>query len=160
MARRQFTGEGRVWYVPTIANTSAPTTSEVNAGTDLTPFLRRDGLTTPQDGNTIDIADASSRFNKTAPGTYGGDAIEIAMYRDSVSGSDTAYAALPRDTAGYIVIRRFGGSTTAIASSQKVEVWQGTVISRAMEPIGDNEPQRFTVRFSVEAVPVDTATIA
>lgn len=155
MARRQFTGEGRLWFVPTIANTSAPTTSEINAGTDLTPFLRRDGLTRPEEGNTIDTADASSRFNKNAPGTYGGDPVELRLYRDSVAGSDTAFNALPRDTTGYIVVRDFGGSSTAIASTNKVQVWQGTVISRSRDPIGDNEAQRFTVRFSAEAAPVD-----
>lgn len=160
MSARQSTGEIRVWFVPTIANTSAPTVAEINAGTDLTPFLRRDGLTTPQAGSTIDSSDASSRFNKTAPGTYGGDPLSIQLKRDSVPGSDTAYAALPRDTAGYVVVRRFGGSALAPAASQKVEVFTGTVISREMAAIGDNEVQRFTVMFSVEAVPVDSATVA
>lgn len=160
MARRQFTGEGRVWFVTTIASVAAPTAVEVTAGVDLTPFLRRDGLTTPQGGNTIDIADASSRFNKTAPGTYGGEPIALGLYRDSVVADDDAYVALPRDTVGYIVVRRFGGSTVAATAAQKVEVYTGTVISREMEPTGDNEAQRFNVMFSVEAVPsMDVALV-
>lgn len=160
MARKQFTAEGRLWFVPTIASTSAPTVAEINAGTDLTPFLRRDGLTTPNSGSTIDIADAASQFNKTAPGNRGGDAITLQLYRDSVTGSDTAWTALPDLQAGYLVVRRFGGSTAAVAAAQKVEVYTGTVINREMVQIGDNDPQRFTVQFSVEAEPVMNATVA
>lgn len=160
MARKQFTAEGRVWFVTTIANTSAPTVAEINAGTDLTPFLRRDGLSTPNSGTTIDIADASSQFNKTAPGNRGGDASVLNMYRDSVTGSDTAWSTLVELTAGHIVVRRFGGSTVAPAIGNKVEVYKGTVINREMAQIGDNDPQRFTVMFSVEEAPVLSATVA
>jgi hypothetical protein len=160
MARKQFTAEGRVWFVPSLASTSAPSAASITAGTDLTPYLRRDGLATPNSGSTIDIADAASQFNKTAPGNRGGDALTLNLYRDSVTADDDAWAALPELTAGYIVVRRFGGSTVAAAATQKCEVYKGTVISREMQQIGDNDPQRFNVMFSVEEAPEMNATMA
>lgn len=159
MARRNSIGEIRLWFVPSIANTAAPTVAEITAGTDLTPQLLRDGLTTPNSGNTIDASDAASRFNKTAPGTRGGDAIGLTLQRDSASGSDTAWTTLVEDTTGNLVVRRFGGATTAVAIGNVVEVYSGTVINREMAPIGD-QTQRFNASFSVEAAPVLNATVA
>lgn len=160
MARQGSTGQIRLWYVPTISNKAAPTTSEINAGTDLTPQLVRDGLNTPASGQTMDAADASDAYNTTAPGTYGGDPITATFHRNDTGGSDTAWSTLTRTTAGYFVVRRFGGSSTAIASSQKVEVWPITVISREMAPIADNQTQRFTATSAVTSPPNDNATVA
>lgn len=152
MARKGFTGEGRVWYVPTIANKSAPTTTEINAGTELTPFMRRDGLQTPVSGTTIDASDVSSLQNKNLPGSFGGDNVTLQLYRDDTT--DTAWTTLARGASGYIVVRRFGGSSVAAASAQKVEVYPGSVISREPSQSGDNEAQRFTALWAVS----DTVT--
>lgn len=167
MSRQQSTGVLRAWFVPSVANKSAPTTTEIGAGTDLTLFMKRDGLTTPKSGNTANIADVSSPFNKTAPGTFGGDAVTLKLYRDSVGGSDTAWTTLvplssaaPNGTAGYLVIRRFGGASVAIASSQKVEVWPVSVISREMDAIAENEAQSFTAMLAVTDEPDDGAVVA
>jgi hypothetical protein len=160
MARKQFTAEGRVWFVTTLSSTTAPTATQINAGVDLTPFLRRDGLSTPNSGSVIDIADAASQFNKTAPGTRGGDALTLNLYRESVAANDDAWDATAELTAGYIVVRRFGGSTVNATAGDKVEVYTGTVISREMQQIGDNDPQRFNVMFSVESEPSMSATVA
>src|SRR5690349_19218278 len=110
MGRIASTGVIRVQYVPTIASQTAPTTAELTAGVDLTPWLTRAGLSTPSDGSTIDVAGANDRYNSTASGSYGGQPIKLTLLRDSVSGSDTAYSTLPRQTKGFLVIRRFGGA--------------------------------------------------
>ena len=157
MARRNSIGEIRVWFVTTLSSVTSPTAVQINAGVDLTPFLLRDGLSTPNSGNTIDASDAASRFNKTAPGTRGGDAITLSLQRDNTT--DTAWTTLVEDTAGYIVVRRFGGSTVTTTPAQKVEVYTGTVINREMSPIGD-QTQRFTASFSVEAAPELNSTVA
>lgn len=153
MARKGSVGEIKVWYVPTIANRAAPTTAELTAGTDLTPFLRRDGLQTPNPGTTIDASDVSSLQNKNLPGSYGGDNVTIQAYRDDTT--DTAWTTLTRGASGYIVVRRFGGSTVAAASANKVEVYPGAVISREPSASGDNEAQRFTVTWAVSDTVVD-----
>lgn len=160
MARKQATGNLRIWFVPTIASTSAPTVAEINAGWDLTGFLRRDGLKRPQDANTVDASDVSSLYNKTATGTYGGTPMELQFYKDDTPANDTAFAQLvPRTTAGYFVIRPFGGSA-AVATGNKVEVWTVEIASRSMNDIAQDENQRFTVMAPVTAAPVDPATVA
>lgn len=164
MARQLSTGNIRVVFAPSVANMAAPTTAEINAGIDLTPQMRRDGLQTPMAGNTVDTSDASSKYNKTGVGTFGGDAWSYTGYRDSAT--DTAWLALPGPssslpdgTAGYLIIRRFGGSGTAWAASQKVEVAQVNVTSRANDNIGDT-PYTFTATFAVTAEPNLSAVVA
>lgn len=158
MARTGSTGQIRVYYVATLASISAPSAATITAGVDLTPLLRRDGLTTPRGGSTIDASDAASRTNKTAPGNIDLGQITLRFQRDSVTGTDTAWSTLAEDTAGYIVVRRFGGSAVAAAAAQKAEVYKGAVISREMQQIGD-EVQNFVVQFSVEDSTTD-ATLA
>lgn len=164
MSRIASTGVIAAKFVPTIASIAAPTTAEITAGTDLTPLLTRDGLTTPSDGSTIDVAGANNRYNATASGSYGGQPITIKMFRDTVSGTDLGWTTLPRQTQGYLVIRRFGGTTNssgdAFASGQKVEVWPIDVLSRTMLPIADNEAQKFEVQCAVPSAPNDNATVA
>lgn len=157
MARRQSTGEIRVWWVTDpLFDPAAPSVALLTGANavDLTPYMRRDGLNTPQAGTTADAADASSRFNKTAPGTFGGDAATYQGYRDSDPTQDVAWDSLPRDEAGALVVRRFGGSKTAPAAGDVVEIYEGTVISREPAPTGDNEMQRFTATISLEEDPV------
>lgn len=156
MPRVGSTGVLDLYYVPTIGNKAAPTVAEIAAGTELTGFLRRDGLSTPASGNTIDVSDVSDRYNSTGTGTYGGDPITATFYRDSVSGDDDAWTALPRDTTGYFVISRFGGVT----ATKRVEVWPIEVIAREMNDIADNEAQRFTVTCAVPTPPNDAAVVA
>ena len=158
MSRKPYTGEQRLWWVTTIANRSAPTVAEINAGIDVTPQMRRSGFTRPQAGSTIDAADGASRFNKTVPGNYGGDQVSFPGIRDSVAGSENAYTTLVRDAAGHFVYRPFGGSAVAVAAGQKVEVWSGTIISREDQPSGD-DVQNYMVAMSVEQEPA-YATVA
>lgn len=164
MGRIASTGVIRVQYVPTIASQAAPTTTELSAGVDLTPWLTRSGLSSPSDGSTIDVAGANDRYNSTASGSYGGQPIKLTLLRDSTGGSDTAWTTLPRQTKGFIVIRRFGGATQsssdAFVAAQKVEVWPIDVLSRTMMDIADNEAQKFEVQCAVPTPPNDNATVA
>jgi hypothetical protein len=158
MARLGSTGNIRVWWVETIAAPNAPTVAEITAGVDLTPFMRRDGLATPRSGQTIDASDAASRVNKKAPGNIDAGEVTFRGLRDSVAADDDGWTTLAEDEAGYLVVRRFGGSTVAATAADKVEVYEGSVISREAQPIGD-EVQNFVAVISVENVYQD-ATVA
>jgi hypothetical protein len=164
MSRIASTGVIAVKFVPTIGTKAAPTVAEIAAGVDLTGLLTRDGLNTPSEGSTIDVAGANERYNATASGSYGGQPITAKFFRDTVTGSDLAWSTLPAQTQGYLVIRRFGGSTNsssdAFAAAQKVEVWPIDVMDRTMLPIADNEAQKFEVRMAVPTAPVQSATVA
>lgn len=160
MSRKQSTGEIRVWLCPLVANISAPTVAEITAGVDVTPFMLRNGLTTPQSGSVVDSSDASSRQNKTSRGSFGGDAVTYRGFRDAVAADDDAWTAFAPGTDTTLVIRRFGGSTVAAAASQRVECWPVEVVSRAMDDIADNENQKFTVTMAVPGEVDDDALIA
>lgn len=159
MSRKGTTGESRLWFLPTIASgTLAPTVAEFGGGTELTPSMRRDGFEAPKNGSTIDVSDASTRRNKSAPGNIDAGTATIRGYRDSVSGSDTFHTTLADDTAGYIVERPYGGSA-AVAAAQKVNVYKGYVVSRSPQPWGD-EARVDVVTWSIEASAEDIAVLA
>ncbi len=159
MARVIGAGVLELFYVATVANASAPTSTELNAGTDLTGFLTDGGISTPFDGSIVDAADMSSKFNKTAPGTYGGQPLTLELYRDD--SADTAWSTLTRGTSGYIAIARFGLATKGTwAVGDKVDLWPITVITRNPADVVRNEMQRFSVECAVTAVPLEDYTLA
>lgn len=158
MSRQGFTGNGRLWFVASIANPAAPTVAELTAGIDLTPFLVRDTLATPASASTLDASDASSRQNKTAPGNYGGDPVTATFHRESVTADDDAWSTLVPDTDGNLVVRRFGGSALAPAAGHKVEVYPGSVNTRVMAS-GD-QTQRFDLNWTTDGEVEQDATVA
>jgi hypothetical protein len=164
MSRRGSTGVLSLHFVPTIVSKAAPSVAEITAGVDLTGFLVRDGLATPFQGSTIPAATMADRYNATAPGSYGGQPITATFHRDDVTASDLAWTTLVEGTAGFLVVRRFGGatksSTDAVVAAQRVEVWPISVISREMLPTADNELQRFQVSCAVPTPPARDAVVA
>lgn len=155
MPRLIADGEIKVQWVPTIADVTAPTVTEITAGTEITGFIR--SLETPLEGNAPDSSDVSSAFNKTVAGTYGGS-VNAEMYRDDTS--DDAYDLFPRNTTGYIVLRRFGGSDVAFADGDDVEVWNLRVITRSPSNIDRETVQMFNCQFATLDEPELGATVA
>jgi hypothetical protein len=165
MGRKMPIGNLRIDFLASVpANIAAPTVAEGNAGVPLSGFLQKDGVKTPKKANTIDIGTVADPYNATAPGTYGGDPVTLHLYRDDVT--DTAWTTLlpvtganPAGTSGALLIRRFGGSTTAWAAGNKVEVWPVSVISAEMDDTGESATA-FTVTCSVPSPPNDRAVMA
>lgn len=170
MARYGTTGNIAVLFAPTIVDMAAPTVAELAAAVNLTHHMTRDGLKTPFTGNTIDASDAGSRFNSTAPGTYGGDALEYTGHRDSKSATDLAWTTLEFGTAGYLVVARAGfgqDTTTGLGTpdgtpkaADRCEVYPITVISRAPADTADNETSKFTAQAAITAEPAQDAVVA
>ncbi|MER8083847.1 hypothetical protein ABTZ57_01460 [Streptomyces sp. NPDC094048] len=169
MPRYGTTGRIGIVFAPTVADPSKPTAAEIAAGTNLSDHVTRDGLKTPSSGNTIDAADIGSRFNKTAPGTYGGDAAEITAHRDSQGADDLAWNTLEKDAIGFLIVARAGfsqdattglGSKSGVAKAgDRVEVLPVTVISRAMNDTGDNETSKFTASLAITGEPEQDAVV-
>jgi hypothetical protein len=155
MPRTIADGEVLINFAPVVVDTDAPTTTELTAGTDLTPWLS--SLDTPLDGDSVDSSDLSSAFNKSVAGTYGGGA-SATFYRDD--SSDDAWDLLPRNTTGYIVIRRFGGSDVVWTIADVAEVWYVRVITESPATMDRNNVQTFDVDFAVLTEPVMDAVIA
>ena len=142
MAKYATPGKSEVWWVTTIASLAAPTSTELNAGTDLTSFVRQIP-NLPRGLNLIDVATLDSKYEKRQVGTRGGDQLDVEFLRDD--SADTAYTTLTEDTAGFLVVARKGLATAGtFASGDEVDVYPATVGS-----IEDGQPGRNDPDFSV-----------
>jgi hypothetical protein len=161
MARLMFPGTGKIRWVTTLSSTTAPTAVQINAGVDLTPWLRQDGLNRTVTANETDTADARDTFNRSDIGTYDAS-LEITFLRDSVSASDTAFTTLPRGTRGYLVVAPFGWDEeglTAVALD-RCEVWTAVVTALGPESEGANKAQVMKTTFALPDAPVLNAVVA
>ena len=170
MPRLMFPGTGRIKWCTTITSKSAPAITEINAGVELTTWLRQDGINRSLSPNETDVADATDTFNKTDVGTFGA-ACELTFLRDSVTASDTAFATLQRGTRGYLVVAPFGFGTgagttagpvagAAATAGNRVEVWPAVVSAAGAEAEGPNKAQVFKVTFALPDSPNINATAA
>lgn len=161
MSRLMFPGTGKVRWVTTLSSTVAPTAVQINAGVDLTPWLRQDGLSRTVTGALTDVADARDTFDRTDLGTYSA-ALEATFLRDSTAAADTAFSTLTRGTRGYFVVAPFGwagGAATATALD-RCEVWPAVVSSIGAEAEGKEKAQVVKVTFAVYDAPVTNAVAA
>lgn len=159
MARYVPEGTMEVWFVTTVAVPAAPTATELNAGVDLTGFAVGD-LDMPFEGSTADAADLSSRFNKTAPGDYGGQSGSSTWHKDSVQASDTAWTTMLRDTIGYLAVAPRGLATASTwAIGDYVDLWPVQVLSRALAAQARNTTTRFVTQLAITDEPTEDFAI-
>lgn len=144
----------RVVWVPTIADTDAPTVAELTAGTDITAYLTKDGLETPSDQNMVDNAGLDENFDAQGVGSFGG-AIVIKAFRTD---TDAAWNLFAYGTEGYIVVGR--DSAGGIAATHVVEVYPAQMHQPVMMATAANERQKFTVRLAATAAPTLDAVVA
>lgn len=161
MARLMFPGTGKLRWVTTLSSITAPTVAQINAGVDLTPWLRQDGLNRSMSGNETDVADARDTFNRSDIGTYDAQC-EVTFLRDSVAADDDAFTTLARGTRGYLVIAPMGWATGAVTATaaDRCEVWTAVVSSRGPEAEGANKAQVLKVIFALPDAPVLDAVVA
>lgn len=163
MSRITPEGNTKIHIVDAIASQSAPTLVEIDAGTEVTPFLTPTGLDTPEDSSDADSSSIASPRDFTIPATFGGD-ITGEFYRDDGTGAttDEAWDAMPRLKISNLVVARFGGTGTdnAIAVADVVEVWPIRVSQRSNSRITRGEALRFTSKFALSGDPDLAATVA
>lgn len=147
----------RVDFVTDIADITAPTTTEIEAGTQLTSFLVT--LESSTSGQTVPTPSFDSLFETNIPGTASAT-FTAEFYRDDET--DTAWDTLPRQTEGYFVIARFGysGTDNSPAVGDDCEVWPVRVITRSALALTNNEVQRFNLEAAVPTEPAEDATVA
>jgi hypothetical protein len=152
-------GKTRVYWVTTIANTAAPTTTELNAGISLQATLTADGLNgLAPDTADVDTSSLASTFNTTVNGRTSFSNTMLRLKKQS--GTDTIFTTLVRDTAGYLVVRRSVTESTAWASAQAVEVYPalcGEVARMDPEP---NSVERYQIPIKITASPSLRAAVA
>jgi hypothetical protein len=120
MAVVPIDGNVRVTFCSAITTTTAPTTTELNAGTALEGYITPDGLDIAPTTGQRDTSNLGSRQN-----TYksGRKSFAIKVMFHHASGTDVPWNLLPYNTDGFLVVRRGVDATTAWATSDKVEVY-------------------------------------
>jgi hypothetical protein len=153
-------GKVKVWHVVSIANRAAPTTAELNAGTQLEMLLTTDGLVGFQPETAeVDTSALGSTFNTKKPGrdSYTGTRLRL----KKAAGTDALYNTLVKDFVTHIVVRRNGSTAaTAWASTNAVEVYPVTCGQVANVDIEENTLQRYEIPVLVSEEPNLRAVVA
>lgn len=124
MADLGFDGMIKVSWVEDIADISAPTVAELDAGVSLEGRLLPDGLTVSADTADVD----NSKMNSTANSAIAGRrsfTLGVKYVRGDSADTEAAAveSALVYRANGNLVVRRDIVSTTGWAAAQKVEVY-------------------------------------
>lgn len=152
-------GMVKVWAVATIADISAPTTAELNAGIRLAPTMTADGLMGfKAETADVDTSSLASVINTADNGrdSYPGLGLRL---KKQLTG-DTIYTTLVRGFQTNIVIRRYVAEATAWASSDKVEVYPVTCAQTSNIPPEPNTLGRYEVPLKLRSDPNIRATVA
>jgi hypothetical protein len=148
----------RIWWCTSISSKTAPTVAEINAGVELTTYVAKDGLKVGASNNVVKNDNISTSFSGEIPGTYG-NKLSLKCFRDN--SADTAWTTLgTRNTAGFLVVRRGVAYTTAVATSQKVEVYPGRTQQPLIEDSAENTRVMVQFDIAVPDAPALTATVS
>ncbi len=158
MSKYTFEYYTRVSWVPTITVVAAPTVAQLNAGTDMSTLLTKDGLSTPNSQNMVDNSGLHERFDAQIVGSFGGP-ITLKLKRDN-DGTDAAWNLFDWGEVGFVVIRRGLAYDAAWAAAQKAEVYPAQAHEPVMDNSAANAQQTFTVMLAVTAQPSLRATVA
>lgn len=151
MGKFAYDGKTRVAFVTTIAAPiSTPSPTEIAAGTDLSPYITKSGLSTPSNQNMVASGALAETFDAEVPGTFGGP-IELTMFRDRPD--DDAWNLFTFGTEGFIVIRYGVLSETAFTAGDDVEVYPIQTHEPIMTPPASNENATFKVMCAVTGQP-------
>lgn len=158
MGRLAAEGNVKILKVPTIANLSAPTALELDAGVDLTPFMPTAGVSINWTQNNATIAMLDESFVASVVGTESAE-IELTGLRDD--STDGFWDAFERGENFYLVVGRFGwsGSGGEPDTGDKCEVYP--VQSHRPVPMtpAENEFQQAMVTLGVTDTPVLDAVV-
>ena len=143
-------GTTHYYWVASIANKSAPTRAELDAGVDLTNEIADvNGFSTQSEQK--ETPDLGSRFVGKIPGRISADDSSITMYMSSTS--NDVRSLLPRDTAGFIVAFPEGD-----IAGRKMDVFpvkvSGQPKKRDMEDAATIE-----IQFSITSIPAENVTV-
>jgi hypothetical protein len=114
-------GRTAVGWATSIATIGSPTVTELTTGsTRLETFITPDGLVITPATGSVDVSNLGSVANAARAGRITWT-IKLTFHHDGTV--DTAWNLFPYRTAGYLWVRKGISSGTAIASTQKVQVW-------------------------------------
>jgi hypothetical protein len=157
VARYANDGQIRIQVVSTIASIAAPTTAELNAGTNVSNFVTKDGLTVPAEQNYVDNFSIAETYNAQVVGSFGGPITMIGI-RDNAT--DTFWDLVVYGTNTHLVVRRGVATATAYSSTQKVEVYPIQWHEPLPVQTAQDEQGKFTAAAAVRSQPNLKSVIA
>ena len=140
----------KIVFCATVANKSAPTRSEINAGKELSGEVSAVNGFTVSSG-LIDSPDYGNRFTSKTPGRTEVADSSLTFYQSQ--DTNDVRSLLPRNTTGFILMM-WGGDVP----TQKMDVFPVTVTS-AGKSIPDNADADIVVSFAITSVPAEDVTI-
>lgn len=147
----------RVSWVPTIANTAAPTAGELNGGTALELFITADGYDGSVSTDKVDNTALASNQNTALVGRRSDQYTMTFKQQGKTNPPWTTFAGNP---SGYLVRRSGLAAATAWTSGQKVTVIPVQAGYRDEKTPAKNELEKFAVEMVISGPVVDTATVA
>lgn len=155
MARFMRRGKARVYFLPTVLSaTTAPTSAEVAAGTDMTGKIA-DMSGWLLEASKIDTPDLSSRFVSSVPGEQSVKDSGLTFYGDDIGTTDAIKTALAVDTIGYVYLCHSG-----VGVGKPADLFPVRVMSVGNEYSLGTDPARYMIGFAITAPPrVDIAQL-
>jgi hypothetical protein len=150
MARYANDGMLKIYVVSTIANIAAPTVAELNAGTAITNFVTKDGLTVPAEQNYVDNFSLAETYNSQVVGSFGGPITMIGI-RDAAT--DTFWDLVVYGTNTHLAVRRGTATGTAWGAGNKLEVYPIQWHEPLPMQTAQDEQGKFTAAAAVRSQP-------
>lgn len=144
-------GISQWFFLPSVSNPAAPTSSEITAGTEITDDMAEISGWDFQ-SNPIKTPNLKDAFTPQIPGEDTVGNSEVTFY-DRNPSSDIR-TLLPKGTTGYILMMPYGDTATRRAETWHVEVQSVSGIFSV-----GNDPARFKVTFGVLDPPEQEAVL-
>jgi hypothetical protein len=149
----------KVYWVPTIASVTAPTSAEITAGQNLTS-IKPDSISGfSLVRGQVEGYDISSPVATTADSNYDVTDLSFQIFANSTTGSSdvTQNTLLAEGSAGYLLFALNG----SVATAAKVEIWPVTIRgNNVADTRGTNAIQTRLIQFSSTAPPTKNAVVA
>ncbi|MBN6054514.1 hypothetical protein JYK22_21410, partial [Nonomuraea sp. RK-328] len=152
-------GNVKVTFALTIADISAPTAAECNAGVDLQTVITKDGLNISPEQAAVDNTALASRDETEDAGTVK-YSIELTVKRQDTTLTDIGWNTLTDRQLGYLIVRRDRDHEDAYAAGQPVEVYPVRCGRPNMQPPELNAAQRFVSKLFNHTAPDTQAVVA
>lgn len=152
-------GNVKVTFCLTIADISAPTAAECNAGVDLQTVITKDGLGISPEQAAVDNTALASRDETEDAGTVK-YAIELTVKIQEDDVDNIGWNTLTDRQLGYLVVRRNLAHETAYAAGQSVEVYPVRCGRPNRQPPELNAAQRFVSKLFNHTAPDPDALVA
>ncbi len=157
MARLVYEGRTTVYWATAVTNKEAPTIAEINAATDVSAYVSKDGVAVNITTNNVDSATIQEIFDAQVVGSYGAN-VQITGFRDD--DDDEFYDLCVYGTNGFLILDRFNTSGQAPTAGDAVEVWPAQMHEPAMQNSATNTQQRFIETFAITEAPALRAVVA